>query len=777
MRRRLRGLLALAGLSLAGAGCPAPVTCGEGTRIEGTRCVAPPQEAVDSGTADAAVPDAGGDAGSGEDAGSVVPDGGLAIEDPADPEPDCARVAAGPASAAPLPAALSAAHAAVRYFGLASTYAPVDEALAGALDEPGELSEGALHRYGAALAGVCVLKSGPAALPPAQVQQLAGNVVLVRPGSGALTLPSGAAAWALDLRELPSGPAADAALQTAIGRLLAVQVARSQQEVRIHLGPTDEYSSTPGAYDNALERFPLPAFSRTGTAARPLAVIVGPRLSPEAARAAGDLRLAGSAWLFGEPIAASVAESFWAGVHSRGVSYRAMNLWRDGARWPDQLPADRASAQLAAALAELPTLGAPPALSASAAARTALGVATPSKGRAANALTRGRTRAALIAAHGALRTFFPYFGVVGDRIDERLAEVLGQTGAAAPPDRRRLLQLAGRLGEAIRDGHNFIFDGTGETSPAGMLAVVLDNVGGEPVIASSRAPGFLAGDALVEVEGRAISSWLAEELPRTSAASDGYRFDLATRRLLELEGDTPFTVRAPDGGTRGVTATPQSYAELEAAFKQLQRRSGALTDLGAPDLYYLNLDGYSLDGQGSTCAAALAEAKSAVGMVLDMRGYPGEEGFTCLPQLLLGTASSPNFRVMRVSALGRLLEPPTHWTMTPGPGDRFTGPIVLLVGPTTVSAAETISTLLVDSGRLKRVLGRPSAATNGNITYLRLPAGLFFTFTGMEVTHVDGGVYHGVGIVPDQLVSPTAQELAVGRDTTLEAAIAALRAP
>ncbi len=758
----MRRLALLSFSVLAGAwglGCPSPVS--------------PAPEVMDAGV----LLDGGVTGGGGSPDGGSVPDAGEPLTDPADPEPDCARLAAGPPATAPLPTALSAAHAAVRYFGPSSAYVPVDEALAGALDDP-ELGEGALHRYGAALAGVCVLRAAPAALPPARAELLPGNVALLRPGAGALSVPAGASAWALDLRELPAGAAAGAALEAALRQVLASDVTRSQQEVRVHSGPTDEARPQPGAYRNFLSSTPLPAFGHSAPAAKPLAVIIGPRISPEGARAAAELRLAGRAWLFGEAIPASVAESVWAGVGTRGVGFRAMNLWRDGARWPDQLKPDRPTGELTEALVQLPSLAAPPALQLAAATRPALAVAAPATVRPASQLTRGRARAALIAAHGALRHFFPYFDVVGDRIDERLAEVLGKTGESQPPDRRQFMQLAQRLGEAIRDGHNFIWDISGETGGGGgLLAVVLDNVGNEPVVSSSRAPGFLAGDALVAVGGRPMGQWLAEELTRTSGASDGYRFDLATRRLVELDVATEFTLRAPSGATRVVTASPQPYEELEAAYTQRQRASGPLGDLGAPDLYYLNLDGFSLDGTTSTCAAALAQAKSATGLVLDMRGYPGAEGFTCLPQLLLGPAPSPNFRVMQVSVLGRLLEPATHWTMSPGPGDRFTGPLVLLVGPTTVSAAETISTLLVDAKRPKKVLGRPSAATNGNITYLSLPAGLLFTFTGMEVTHVDGSVYHGVGIVPDVVIRPTAQELATGKDTTLEAAISALRAP
>ncbi|MBX7113777.1 MAG: hypothetical protein K1X64_05525 [Myxococcaceae bacterium] len=47
----------------------------------------------------------------------------------------------------------------------------------------------------------------------------------------------------------------------------------------------------------------------------------------------------------------------------------------------------------------------------------------------------------------------------------------------------------------------------------------------------------------------------------------------------------------------------------------------------------------------------------------------------------------------------------------------------------------------------------------------------------MDVRQVDGGTYHGIGIVPDIEVHPRAEDFATGADRAIEEAIAALRAP
>lgn len=103
----------------------------------------------------------------------------------------------------------------------------------------------------------------------------------------------------------------------------------------------------------------------------------------------------------------------------------------------------------------------------------------------------------------------------------------------------------------------------------------------------------------------------------------------------------------------------------------------------------------------------------------------------------------------------------------------YTGtlPVVPMVGPRSVSAAENFGGMLEDSGQITFV-GRTSAGTNGNITGMPLPGGHHMLFTGMEVTHVDGSQFHGIVIVRDIEVVPTREDWVAGRAPELEAAAA-----
>ncbi|MFP2911283.1 S41 family peptidase, partial [Pyxidicoccus sp. 3LFB2] len=420
-------------------------------------------------------------------------------------------------------------------------------------------------------------------------------------------------------------------------------------------------------------------------------------------------------------------------------------------------------------LGELPTLGrSGPAGPEPPIARARMTPRRPqAEPRPAEGQSPGVARAGLVITHGALRRFFPYFPVVGDGIDARLVETLADVDAA-PVSRGRLVQLLRRFGAVLQDGHNFVF--AANPPIAGYLPALFEEVRGEAVVRRSMEPGMQPGDTLVRIGARSAADWYAEELARTSAATPGYRFDLATRRLREMTGPLVLGLRAVDGSERTVEVRPQPASAL-AGLGGLApgHPSGWLEHLGAPSLYYLNLDGGALDSE-QDFRQRMTEASKARGLVVDMRGYPGINHYQVAAHLLQGPYVSPFFRYTQWTGPHEQGSVEEQYHYQPAVSPVFTGPIVLLVGPHTVSAAENFSIMLVAQRRV-RVVGQRSAGTNGNITTLVLPGLVRFLFTGMEVLFPSGATFHGVGIVPDVEVAPTAEDLATGRDPVLLKAI------
>lgn len=680
----------------------------------------------------------------------------------------CARVKAGPGTIKNTLVALSSVHAQVRFFGFHDGYPAIDALLAKGLTSHQANDPTLLLTYAQQLPSVCALSAETGALPQASIKR-EGEVAIIKPGTGPLTLPQGTKAVVIDLRQLPVAQGLTEAIERAVSLALGTPVARSFQTVIFHEGMKDQYFNAQNVYKSKFMLRQDGFFAAKATEDLPLAFIVGERLPPSAARIAGALRLARRAWLLGRSIPAAVAESHWRSVGQAGLAFRAMWLLHQNQPWPDTIPADKSSDQLNTFLATLPTQTKPPVLEEKPIQRRRPKLDTSFRQVPTRTVSLPHVRAALLIAHGALRLFFPYFKRVGDRIDERLqetwksAEALTLTGTTA----RHLLR---RFGEAIQDGHCFVYSLTPQDQK--YILIELEQLKGEAVITRSKQPGLNRGDTLLSIDGVKIKEWFEKEYKRTSAATPWYRFHLASRELQRANQPVTFEVKGPDGSTRSVQAIPQTANDFQAFYaNKVYRKAGFLSDLSAPDIYYLNLD-----GQAATTlniSTTLQTLQSAKGLILDLRGYPGSNTWSFFYHILDQPAPTPLFLTRTWTGLfeSKVMETKSYFRPQQ---PSYKGPIMFLVGPNSVSAAEHLSTILKHINRATFV-GRTTAGTNGNITGLMLPAALVFTFTGMEILFQDRKPFHGVGIVPDIEVEPTPQELSQGVDQTIVEAIKALK--
>ncbi|MCE9666684.1 S41 family peptidase [Myxococcus stipitatus] len=666
---------------------------------------------------------------------------------------------------------MSSAHASMRFFGVGSGYRELDQALVDALEGDPVDWAGAATKYAEALVPVCALEVSSRPLLPARVERL-GPLALIRPGTGALHLPPGVRGVLVDLRGLPEDPALAQGLEKVIAVSSATPVPRVSRRVRTHKGMVDEY--TPYNYfENRTEQLSVPSYPAEGPRDLPMLLLTGPRMAPTAARFALDLRMARRAWLVGEAVHVSVAESRWMPVGTRGLVFRTEQLEDSEGVLPDVIPADlELGLSLRPAESQrLTQLGVPPPVARTlAVTRPAMLPRTPhSEPLPPVGASPGIARANLLIVHGALKRFFPYLHIVGDVLDERLLALLAAVDEA-PVDRARVGLLLRYLGVAIQDGHVRVSI-LGGTAGPGVFPVVIAEVAGEPVVRRSLTPGVEPGDTLVSIDGRPATEWMAEEMAQFSAATPGYRFIRGVERLRAMRGPMSLGLRAADGTTRTVQVLPQPPQRMdELGTPPSMRRAGWLADLGAPALYYINLT-YQVLPTLEDFRSALTEAEEASGLVLDMRGYPGNFDATEIIQRLNpATTWSPIFRTSVSRGLEARDVDELQFVSPPLSAPSFHGPIVLLVGPATLSSAENLSMYLVGADRVT-VLGRQSAGTNGNITRLYLPGYFLFSFTGMEVLYPDRSAFHGVGIVPDIEVIPTAAELAAGKDPELLRAI------
>lgn len=704
------------------------------------------------------------------DASTDVPPAPPALFDDPD-EPWCARLSPGPANPQAPWLGLSRAHASRRFFGAPSGlgFAEIDGALVDALAPTGFALADALRHYAAALSDVCGGEADRSGLPPGEVADEDG-VLWIRPGSEMPAIPTSGLplAYVVDLRDLPEAPGLAQTLDlVALALHTSSEAPTPLEKVRRHHGLRDELWSPTNLYVSTLvTRVAEPLAGNSRAALRPVAILIGERISPSAAHFAVRMRVSERAYLVGEALPVALAESHWVGAGDHGLAVRVRELVDPkGERLPDLLAADHPLSALEDLLGWPPR---PPPISGGSTERAALAPIDPWEASPAIGLDRGITRAALVIVHGALDRFFPYFDIVGDGLHDRFALLMDETEASVPSDRPAMADLLRRLLWTIHDGHAFVFD---QVSPSSGIPVVLDHLAGRPIIRRALPAHDLApGDTIVAIDGTPVEAWYHARRELVSAASEGYALDLIGRRVGRFSGTRTFTLEDPEGRTREVSLTPLPAADPAWSafdYSYTPRPSGRLTDLGAPGVLYLNLDG-QVTPDAAAIAPHLDDIGAAEAVVADMRGYPAAFQTEVVNALSGGAYQSPLFDIP-------VWEGPDDFSFftqqhISGQPTPIGKPIVWLVSPRSVSAAENLSTSVVTLTDA-HVMGRPSAATNGNITGVSLPGGFGATFTGMLVSFPDGSTFHGVGIVPDTVVAPTAADLRDGVDTVLEAAL------
>lgn len=624
------------------------------------------------------------------------------------------------------------------------------------------------------LESVCVVPNDDRPLRTAS-SELVGSVLVVHPGIGTPEITD-ADVVALDLRDLPDTDDLEEALSRAVAPLLATVLPSVNRTVLARTGLTDEVFAESTIYSVALDTTPLPAIAPSDTPFNgTLAVLVGERLAPATAKLAARLRVANRAWIVGHDVPLEVAESARVPMRDESLLYRMSQLTDNAGTLSDTIAADLSEPE---SLADLSTIaGTPPELSARVVERPNVDVRVDFGATQPVHTGEADVRAALLSAHGAAKIFWPYFETLGDRSDERLLETLELAeGVTSRAEARNILR---RFGAVYEDGHNWIEDTDPTSQPTSVLPIVVDRGDGTPVVARSYVSWLHPGDAILAIDGVDSSAWFEMETSRSYGATPGARFVNATQELTMSSPPSTLRVQPFGGDAHDVAAELVDVAAFPFGadlYAGSTRASGWLSDVGAHDVYYINLDGTYV-GTDANILSHLTAATSARALVLDMRGHPASGGalwdpYAFLTRIVRMSFNSPRYRVPVVVG-GEHVDDMHPYESTYEPIDSdpvFGGPVVFITDSMAVSFAEDFGMMIVGAGRV-RVVGRPSAGTTGSVTGIQLPGGFHFMMTGMEARWPDGSVLFGQGIEPDVLVTPHAEDFAMGRDPFIVAAL------
>jgi len=376
--------------------------------------------------------------------------------------------------------------------------------------------------------------------------------------------------------------------------------------------------------------------------------------------------------------------------------------------------------------------------------------------------------------------FDPTFGgvdwtAVGEKFRAKLPEV---------EDKRELRVLLQEMLAELRRTHFAILPREmsvftpQERTRIGTAGVMVAFAENEVVVSAvdPNSPGQVAGLRPGEVVLAVDQVELTPLLPRleqsgvTPARSGAYLTDLVNDRLRGSVGrKASLVVRDAQGAERTVELTfgahSGEWSEPAGDFPSVPIKVQAEV---APDgIAYLRFNVFTrkvMKGIRALLKAIPADG----GLVLDLRGNPG--GLSVMASGISGWLSDREFQLgtmhLRRGHLG--------FTVTPQAG-AFLGPVAVLIDSSSASTSEIMAAGLQEAKRA-RVFGEPSAGAALPSLFRALPTGDLLQYAVADMQTPAGVTLEGQGVTPDEIIHPTAADLAAKRDPVREAAEAWLNA-
>jgi len=378
--------------------------------------------------------------------------------------------------------------------------------------------------------------------------------------------------------------------------------------------------------------------------------------------------------------------------------------------------------------------------------------------------SRAQSWADGIAAWNVARHFYPYWKVVPTDWDAVLRKWL--QSQPERQSREELLDQLRRLIAPLDDGHGRIVDAK-DSRVRQWLPISIRPLGDRWVVEASLVPEYVKpGDVIVAVQDKPAAKYF-DDLVALQSGSPQYArwraarefefgtYNTSVKMKLERAGKAYELTLKYGAGSIAAMPRPQPLAEVK------------------PGIYYVDLSRFDK----AAFEAAREKLGAAKGIVFDMRGYPASDAQDIVRYWLTGPDTAQWMIVPRFDKpFGRY---DTGWSngwQVGGDASIAKPKKVLLMDGRAVSFAESLIGYFAGQ-KTGRIVGERSAGANGNIDIAKLPSGLNYIFTGMEITRHDGTVFHREGFAPDVTVAPTAAGLAAGRDEVLERALAEAAKP
>ena len=342
-----------------------------------------------------------------------------------------------------------------------------------------------------------------------------------------------------------------------------------------------------------------------------------------------------------------------------------------------------------------------------------------------------------------------------------------------------------RLCALLGDGHTNVY-GPSRLNVTAKPPMRTGLVEGHVMILDARSPSLEARDIragveILEVDGVPAIEYARRDVEPYQSASTPQ--DRANRTFWYgfLQGPAAKTVRLKLRDTAG----KEFERDVERQGYRDVRRIPALEWRMLPEtgIAYVALNDFGTNDLVKLWSEAFPKISAASAIILDVRlngGGSSGIGYEVIRSLLDRPVPGSRQVMRRYNPTDRARGTLMEWTEVPADniqpreGPHFAGPVAVLIGPATFSAAEDFLVAWKNSGRGKTI-GEPSGGSTGQPLPFQLPGGGSARVCTKRDTFPDGTEWVGKGIAPDILVRPTVADVRSGRDTVLERAVEFLK--
>ncbi len=347
-----------------------------------------------------------------------------------------------------------------------------------------------------------------------------------------------------------------------------------------------------------------------------------------------------------------------------------------------------------------------------------------------------------------------------------------KSASKATTDRELILLLRQMLAE-LKDGHTDVVSAHGELPPRWSPDIRLCRIAGSTVVRSvgvslrRDGSGIKPGQIVRTIDGTTVADALAQQIPYVSASTHAQLMVKAYQNvLLDKRGEPIRLELITAEGKRMVETLPRDSSPYFAG--KPYAPSSTVYNLDGYRVGFIALESFADETAVSRFRAQLESCVTCDGLILDLRENGGGNDLYAY-RAASYLADAPLRGIVlrhRRHERNRINQWITNGPAIVNPSEEFTysGPLVVLVGARTESAAEDFAVMLQQSGRAV-VVGERTAGSTGQPVFLRIPEVGVFRICAVQCTKEDG---KSIQIVPDVEVGPTIRGLLEQQDEILD---------